>query len=79
MLMAYDTHVNYADTFAQVRLWDVIIYNYLRRKNIVLAQTQRSDKKDQYAGLMLKSPSPVLMTGWYPLTLTPCIRPLFAS
>ena len=58
MLMAYDAHVNYADTFAQVRLWDVIIYNYLRRKNIVLAQTQRSDKKDQYAGAYVKEPKP---------------------
>ena len=27
---------NYTDTFAQVRLWDIIIYNYLREKDIVL-------------------------------------------
>ena len=49
-LMSYDAHCNYIDTFAQVRLWDVIIYNYLRRKNIVLDLIQRSDKNDQYAG-----------------------------
>ena len=58
MLMAYDAHVNYTDTFAQVRLWDVIIYNYLRKKNIVLAPIQRSDKKDQYAGAYVKEPVP---------------------
>ena len=58
MLMAYDAHVNYTDTFAQVRLWDVIIYNYLRRKNIVLSQTKKSDKKDQYAGAYVKEPKP---------------------
>ena len=58
MLMAYDAHVNFADTFAQVRLWDVIIYNYLNKQNIVLAPTQTSDKKDQYAGAYVKEPVP---------------------
>ena len=38
MLMAYDA-VNYVDTFTQVRLWDIIIYNYLRQ-NIVLDMFQ---------------------------------------
>ena len=58
MLMAYDAHVNFADTFAQVRLWDVIIYNYLRKKNIVLSGIVRSDKKDQFAGAYVKEPVP---------------------
>ena len=58
MLMAYDAHVNFADTFAQVRLWDVIIYNYLKSQNIVLAPTESSDKKDQYAGAYVKEPVP---------------------
>ena len=58
MLMAYDAHVNYADTFAQVRLWDVIIYNYLKEQNIVLSPTEVSDKKDQYAGAYVKEPKP---------------------
>ena len=57
-LMSYDAHCNYIDTFAQVRLWDVIIYNYLRRKNIVLDLIQRSDKNDQYAGAYVKEPTP---------------------
>ena len=58
ILMAYDAHVNYADTFAQVRLWDVIIYNYLRKKNIVLAPTVRTDKNDKFAGAYVKEPVP---------------------
>ena len=58
MLMAYDAHVNYADCFAMVRLWDVIIYNYLRQQNIVLSPIERSDKKDQYAGAYVKEPVP---------------------
>jgi len=58
ILMAYDAHVNYGDTFAQVRLWDVIIYNYLKKKNIVLSPKQSSDKKDQFAGAYVKEPIP---------------------
>jgi DNA polymerase elongation subunit (family B) len=59
MLMAYDAHCNYTDTFAQVRLWDIIIYNYLRRKNIVLDIKQNSENRnDQYAGAYVKEPKP---------------------
>ena len=32
--MAYDGLVNYNDTFTNVRMWDVIIHNYLARQNI---------------------------------------------
>jgi len=58
MLMAYDAKVNYIDTFAQVRLWDVIIYNYLKKKNIVLDLIKRRDKHEQYAGAYVKEPVP---------------------
>ena len=58
MLMSYDAKVNYIDTFAQVRLWDVIIYNYLRKKNIVLDIVEKQDKNDQYAGAYVKEPTP---------------------
>ena len=36
LTMAYDAKVNYADVFYQVRMWDNIIYNYLKRKNVVI-------------------------------------------
>ena len=58
MLMAYDAKCNYTDTFAQVRLWDVIIYNYLHKQNFVLPLMVRSDKDDQYAGAYVKEPVP---------------------
>jgi len=41
-----------------VRLWDVIIYNDLRKRDIVLSAIKRSDKKDQYAGAYVKEPVP---------------------
>ena len=58
MLMAYDAKCNYIDTFAQVRLWDIIIYNYLREKDIVLPLLQKRDKPDQFIGAYVKEPIP---------------------
>jgi len=58
MLMAYDAHCNYTDTFFQVRLWDIIIYNYLRDRNIVVPPKQVASRDDQYAGAYVKEPIP---------------------
>jgi DNA polymerase elongation subunit (family B) len=58
MLMAYDAHCNYSDTFYQVRLWDIIIYNYLRDRNIVVPPKQVSSRDDQFAGAYVKEPVP---------------------
>lgn len=58
MLIAYDSHCNYQDTFHQVRLWDVIIYNFLKEKNIVLSPINKSHKNDQYEGAYVKEPIP---------------------
>ena len=58
MLMAYDAHCNYTDTFYQVRLWDIIIYNYLRERNIVVPPKQIASRDDQYAGAYVKEPIP---------------------
>jgi DNA polymerase elongation subunit (family B) len=58
MLMAYDAHVNYEDTFYQVRMWDVLIFNELRKKNIVVNPHERNDKDEQYAGAYVKEPIP---------------------
>ena len=58
MLMAYDAHCNYVDTFYQVRLWDIIIYNYLRERNIVVPPKVSSKRDDQYTGAYVKEPTP---------------------
>ena len=58
LTMAYDAKVNYADVFYQVRMWDNIIYNYLKRRNIVIPPKIRSDKNEKYAGAYVKEPIP---------------------
>jgi DNA polymerase elongation subunit (family B) len=56
--LAYDAKVNYVDTFAQVRMWDTIIYNYLKQHNIVLPRLVEKDKSSDYAGAYVKDVTP---------------------
>ena len=58
LTMAYDAKVNYSDVFYQVRMWDTIIYNYLKNRNIVIPPKERSDKDAKYAGAYVKEPIP---------------------
>ena len=57
MLMAYDAHVNYTDCFGMVKLWDVIIYNDLRKRGIVLAPRGNTEKAS-FPGGYVKQPVP---------------------
>ena len=58
LTMAYDAKVNYNDVFFQVRMWDAIIYNYLKKKNVVIPPKEQSSKNDKYAGAYVKEPIP---------------------
>ena len=58
LTMAYDAKVNYNDVFYQVRMWDNIIYNYLKKRNIVIPQKRQTDKNEKYAGAYVKEPIP---------------------
>ena len=60
LTMAYDAKVNYTDVFYQVRMWDTIIYNYLKKRNIVIPPKNRSQKNEKYAGAYVKEPIPGL-------------------
>jgi len=54
--MAYDAKSNYNDVFYQVRMWDAIIYNYLRSKNVVIPFKKESKKDQRYEGAYVKDP-----------------------
>ncbi len=58
LTMAYTAKVNYIDVMFQVRTWDTIIYNYLKKRNIVIPPKNRTDKSDKYAGAYVKEPIP---------------------
>ena len=58
IVMAYDAKANYADVFSQVRMWDTIIYNYLKKRNVVIPPKEQTDKDAKYAGAYVKEPIP---------------------
>jgi len=58
LTMAYDAKANYEDVFSQVRMWDTIIYNYLKKRNIVIPPKEKSEKDSKYAGAYVKEPVP---------------------
>ena len=58
LTMAYDAKVNFTDVFYQVRMWDAIIFNYLKKKNIAIPQKKTSSKDEKYEGAYVKEPKP---------------------
>ena len=62
--MAYDCKVNYSDMLGSVKYWDILIYNYLRKKNIIVPQKRKhSSKAERYEGAYVKDPQ-VGMHNW---------------
>ena len=56
--MAYDAKVNFEDVYSQVKVWDTLIYNDLRKRNIVVPPRNSSKKDEKYAGAYVKEPKP---------------------
>jgi len=56
LTVAYEAKVNYEDVYSQVKMWDVLIYNFLRSKNIVVPKRKISTKDDRYEGAYVKEP-----------------------
>ena len=52
--LAYDAKVNYNDTLASVRQWDIMIHNYLMDRNIVIPQAPRNVTSDPLVGGYVK-------------------------
>ena len=56
--MAYDAKVNLEDVYSQVRMWDTMIYNYLKDRNLVVPPRKGAKKDEKYAGAYVKEPMP---------------------
>jgi DNA polymerase elongation subunit (family B) len=57
LTMAYNAKINPEDVYSQVRMWDSIIYNHLRKKNIVIPMKVSNGGKDaQFEGAYVKDP-----------------------
>ena len=57
LTMAYDAKVNYTDVLGTVRYWDILIYNYLKEKNIVIPmKNPHQQKVEKFEGAYVKDP-----------------------
>lgn len=56
LTLAYDSKTNYDDVFAQVRMWDALIYNHLKSRNIVIPPIEEHSKDAAYVGAFVKDP-----------------------
>ena len=54
--IAYDAGVNLIDSLTSVRMWDIIIHNFLMEKNIVVPPKQFGEKENQVEGAYVKDP-----------------------
>ena len=56
LTMAYDAKVNYIDVLGTTKYWDILMYNHLRKKNIVIPQKIKHEKSEKYEGAYVKDP-----------------------
>jgi len=56
LTLAYDSRTNYEDVFQQTRMWDALIYNHLKKMDIVIPPLERHSKDSAYIGAYVKDP-----------------------
>lgn len=56
LTLAYAAKVNYEDVFSPVKTWDIIIYNYLNERKVVVPQRKDGRKDGHYEGAYVKDP-----------------------
>jgi DNA polymerase elongation subunit (family B) len=57
LTMTYEAKVNISDSFTSVKYWDVLIYNHLLKRKIVIPQkTSQSPRAEKYEGAYVKEP-----------------------
>jgi len=54
--MAYDAKVNYMDVLGSTKYWDILIYNFLRKRKIAIPQKTSHSKDEKYEGAYVKVP-----------------------
>lgn len=60
LTMSYLAKINFNDVFSQIRMWDSIIYNHLKTKNIVIPKRASGSKSEKFEGAYVKEPVPGL-------------------
>jgi DNA polymerase elongation subunit (family B) len=61
MTVAFNARCNFEDIFAQTKVWDTIIYNFLKERNITIPPKpprKSFEEQKKYAGAYVKAPIP---------------------
>lgn len=58
LMVAYKAKVNFEDVLSQTKVWDMLIYNYLKKEDIVIPAKVNHKKDRQYDGAYVKEPIP---------------------
>lgn len=72
-ILAYQAKVNYDDIFFQVRMWDSMIYGFLKNRNIVIPQRKINRKEEAYGGAYVKD----VITGKHGWTISFDLKSLY--
>jgi Kyanoviridae DNA polymerase len=56
LTLAYDAKINIEDVFGPVKMWDVIIHNYLLDKKMVIPAQSKNEKYGEFLGAYVKEP-----------------------
>ena len=56
LTMAYEAKINYVDVYSPIRMWDILIYNFLKERKIIIPRKKPSRKDDKYEGAYVKDP-----------------------
>ena len=56
LTLAYDSKTNYEDVFQQTRMWDALIYNHLKKMDVVIPPIKKHSKDSAYIGAYVKDP-----------------------
>ena len=54
--LAYEAKINYEDVYSPVRMWDMIIYNYLHERKIAIPIKEDNTKSEAFEGAYVKDP-----------------------
>ena len=60
----YDAKVNFMDVLGSTKYWDILIYNFLLKKKIVIPQKHKKEKSEKFEGAYVKDPIKLVMHKW---------------
>lgn len=58
LTMSFLAKINFTDVFSQIRMWDSIIFNHLKTKNVVIPPRSKASKNEQFEGAYVREPVP---------------------